>query len=117
MIKQILTFTFFILLGLASCSLSKNIDISAPPIVSTVKWEQEDSSLQLYPIEKRGKWGAIDQKKWGYINHQGEWIISSQFDFAKNFSGGLAQVKTEKTGDISIKRKSGSGANLSICIC
>jgi WG containing repeat len=36
-----------------------------------------------------------DQKKWGFIDRQGEWIIKPQFQSANSFDGGLAAVNCD----------------------
>jgi len=54
-------------------------------------------------------WAKTTDKKVGYINKKGDWVIKPQFDAAKNFDpvSGLARVKTDgkwayvnKTGEI-----------------
>lgn len=37
-------------------------------------------------------WRASVENSWGFINKQGEFVISPQFYFANNFSEGLAPV-------------------------
>jgi len=45
---------------------------------------QVENSIPLFPIEKDGKWG--------YIDNTGRIVIKPQFDEARDFSEGLARV-------------------------
>jgi hypothetical protein len=46
--------------------------------------------------------GEGDDEKWGYIDTSGAWVVDPQWDYAKNFSEGLAVVgnKTGLDGDL-----------------
>jgi hypothetical protein len=57
-------------------------------------------SYQLLPV-------AIDNEKWGYIDHEGKYAINPQFAWAGFFVDGLACVSTLETGKFGYINKNG----------
>ena len=35
------------------------------------------------------------EKKWGFINKNGKYVLEPQFDYVRDFSGGFARVAIE----------------------
>jgi hypothetical protein len=58
-------------------------------VCSTLAFAEEPPEKRLYLVKADGKWG--------YIDAEGEIVIKPQFDFAREFSEGLALVILNKT--------------------
>ena len=109
----LLLFTVFVLCGLAALAQAAKRGKAA------VRESPTKKASPLFPVQKHGKWGFIDNtgkmvvplqydlvlgfneglalvrvgEKWGFIDKTGQVVIPPRYDFPDLFSEGLAAVK------------------------
>jgi hypothetical protein len=79
-----------------SCQQTKARDIDPSPLPSSTTPSVIPLPATLDPTASSSSDPAQENLRYGFINHQGEFVIPPKFRGAVPFSGGLAHVVTEK---------------------
>ncbi|MEP1139417.1 MAG: WG repeat-containing protein, partial [Balneola sp.] len=109
--SKLITTLFLLLIATASCNVVDSISGN----------EENDNTVELYPILLDGEWGYIDKNgsvkiepqfqnadvfsdglarvryrwSWKYINENGDFEIEGDFQSIENFNDGLAAVRID----------------------